>query len=220
MLKALALKELRELAPIAGLGLLAYAWIVGHGMGYRVPFLNARPEQTPFVSADFVVYLTCAAIPLALALGFRQSIAESLAGTWNWLLHRPLPRTRVFAVKLLVGGGVYALCTALPIVWYAAWAAAPGKHASPFFWSMTADAWLAWLTIGAAYVASFLCGIWPGRWFGTRILALAGAGFMAFFFAMAFYQSSMWPMRWIAPPLLVAGLASGVFFVARSRDFS
>lgn len=220
MLKALALKELRELAPIAALGLLAYASIVGHSMGYRLPFMSAQPADVPFVLDDFLVPLVFVAITLAMLLGFRQTAFESLAGTWNWLLHRPLTRTRLFAVKLLVGGGVYAICTALAIVWYAYWASMPGKHASPFFWSMTLDAWRVWLTAGAVYLASFLCGLWPGRWFGMRIFALAGVGVILFFFAMAFDDSRWQPISWVAPPLIMAALASSVFFVARSRDYS
>jgi hypothetical protein len=220
MLKALALKELRELAPIGALGLLAYASIVGHSMGYRLPFMSAHPADVPFVFDDFLAPLIFVSAALAAILGFRQTAYESLAGTWNWLLHRPLTRTRLFTVKLAVGGGLYAFCTALPIVWYACWADMPGKHASPFFWSMTLDAWQAWMTVGAVYLASFLCGVWPGRWFGTRVFALAGAGAILFFFAMAFYNSRWQAIGWIAPPLMMAALASSVLFVARSRDYS
>ncbi|HVX12469.1 MAG TPA: hypothetical protein VHC22_14915 [Pirellulales bacterium] len=220
MWKGLVHKELRELAPIAAIALLACFSIVGRSIGYRVPFFDAGSQGAAFVLDEFVPCLGFVAVPLAIALGLRQTVAESLTGTWVWLLHRPLPRTKLFAVKLIVGGGIYALCTALPIVWYACWAGTPGKRAAPFYWWMTGEAWLVWLTVAALYPASFLCGVWPGRWLGARIFALVGAGAILFLFALGFHQSSWWPLGWIIPPVLAVGLVSSILFIARSRDFS
>jgi hypothetical protein len=220
MLKALVLKELRELAPFAALALVAYAALVLYSIGYSIPFIGAVGQEYPFLSDDFVVPLGFIAAGLALALALRQTVAESLLGTWAWLLHRPLPRHSIFAAKLLTGWGLYAVCTALPIVWYACWAATPGKSAVPFFWSMTLDAWQVWFTVGAAYPACFLAGIWPGHWFGTRLLVLAGAGIILFVFALAPFGSDWWVLAWIFPPLFASLLVLSVFSIVWLRDFS
>jgi len=52
------------------------------------------------------------------------------------------------AVHSIKGGaGVWG---AVPMVLYGWWASLPGSHASPFDWSMTADAWSVWLSLTAA----------------------------------------------------------------------
>lgn len=220
MLKALVLKELRELAPFAALALVAYAALVLYSIGYRIPFVGAIGQEYPFLSDDFIVALGFIAASLAMALALRQTVVESLFGLWAWLMHRPLPRHRIFAAKLVTGWGLYAVCTALPILWYACWAATPGKSAVPFFWSMTLDAWQVWLTVGAVYPACFLAGILPGRWFGTRLLALAGAGIILFVFALAPYGSPWWLLSWIVPPVFASLLVLSVFSTVQLRDFS
>ena len=37
------------------------------------------------------------------------------------------------------------------ILLHAAWAAGPGRHPSPFFWSMTVPAWQTWFVLPVFY---------------------------------------------------------------------
>ena len=115
----------------------------------------------PFLDGKFLASFCFVSVALATALGLRQTAVESRGGTWLFLLHRPASLWQVLAVKLVVGGGLYLICGLIPILSYAAWAAMPGKHASPFFWWMTADAWKAWGLITIVYLAAFLAGIRP-----------------------------------------------------------
>ncbi len=156
-------------------------------------------------------------IALAVALGLRQTAVESGRGTWLFLLHRPASLRQVLAAKLAVGAGLYLLCGLIAILSYAAWAAMPGKHASPFFWWMTADAWKAWGLIAIVYLAPF----WRG--FGRRAGSARGscpwrrAGFSPSLLVFALF----WPLLGIAAFLLVAACLVGlIHFTARTRDFS
>jgi hypothetical protein len=220
MLKALVLKELRETGWIAAVALVAHLSFVAMFAGYPVvPFWSGRNiEVVPFVDGSFLTTFCFVSVALAVALGLRQTAVESGRGTWLFLLHRPAGMRRVFLAKFAVGGGLYLLSGLIAILAYAAWAGLPGKHASPFFWWMTANAWIAWGVITIIYLAAFLAGIRPARWFGTRLLPLAGAGPLAM--ALVFVIS-LWPLLGIAALcLIVAYLVGLVLFTARNRDFS
>jgi len=219
MLKALMLKELRETAWIALVGLVAHLAIVANCAGYNIflPFLQTVRSDFPFYYDGFVDSFCKVSIALAVALGLRQTAFESRASTWLFLLHRPASVRRVLAAKLAVGGGLYLICGLIPILSYAAWAAIPGKHPSPFFWWMTADAWKAFGLIGIVYLGAFLAGMRPARWFGTRLLPLAAGGVLAGLLVFPMF----WPLPGIAAFLVVvAWLVSLIHFTARTRDFS
>ena len=153
--------------------------LVAYCAGYNVlPFYsNYAAMRTacdvPFVDGNFLGFFIAFSAALAVVLGLRQTVVESHRGTWLFLLHRPVGMRRVIAAKLAVGGGLYLACGAVAILTYAAWALLPGKHASPFLWWMTAWSWEAWGVIAVVYLAAFLAGLRPGRWFGTRLLPLA-----------------------------------------------
>ena len=220
MLRALMWKELRETAWIGLVGLAAHLAFVANCAGYTVlPFWAVRREhETPFLDSVFVPSFSFVSIALAIALGLRQTALESRGGTWLFLLHRPTSMPRVLAGKLAVGGGLYLFCGLVAILSYAGWAAMPGKHASPFRWWMTANAWNAWVVIAVIYLAAFLAGIRPARWFGTRLLPLAAGGPLAVLLALALF---FWPLPGTAAFLLVAACLIGLIqFTARTRDFS
>jgi hypothetical protein len=222
MLKALVLKELRELAPIVAIALAVYACIVAQSVGLELAFWPIRPSAgIPFVTDDFTYQITCVSICLAIALGMRQTVSESVRGTWVWLLHRPASATRLLTIKLIVGGITYLVCSASPIAFYACWAAMPGTHASPFSWAMTADAWQSLISAGVLYLASFMCGLWPVRWFGPRLLPLAGIGALVMFCWVAFSSVVSWSgFVWVVPVLLGPLLLTNIFAITRMRDFS
>ena len=178
MIRALALKELRETAGFAVLATLAYLSIVAGMVGMQ-PFARLLRKQStgvPFVDTEVLQLFTIVAIAFTLVLGFRQAAWEVNQGTYQYLLHRPLRRSAIFLIKLGVGIVMFVVCTAVPLLLYALWAAMPGTHSSPFVWSMTEPAWRFCLGMPLIYLGAFLSGLRPGRWYGTRLLPLAGAG--------------------------------------------
>jgi hypothetical protein len=232
MWKTLIAKELRENAWIAAIALIAFAYLVIAQTGWAsaiTGYVRALPGlhsygyystgryELPFIQEDFYSSYTLLASLLAIALGFRQSIGESLRGTFPLLLRLPTQRWQVFGAKLLAGLLIYLVCAALPIVAFAAWAAVPGTHASPFYWAMTVPAWVTWWTLTPFYFAAFLSGLRPARWAGSRLLPLATAAFPVMVLLDA---SGNW---WIS--LVVVAVADGIFLacilrVTRVRDYS
>jgi hypothetical protein len=152
---------------------------------------------------------------LAIALGLRQTAWELGQGTYFFLLHRPIRRARIFALKLLIGGGLGMLFSAALILFYAWWAATPGHFAAPFEWSMTSSAWIRWIAMPPLYIGAFLSGIRPGQWFGTRLVPLvAGVG-------AALVASDM-PWFWAALATSAIGSAFGlvsIFYYVLERDY-
>jgi hypothetical protein len=201
---------------------LAHLAFVATCAGYSVvPFSSARGnvQEIPFLDSSFLTSFCFVSVALAVALGLRQTAVESGRGTWLFLLHRPASLRSVLAAKLAVGVGLYLACGLVAILSYAAWAAMPGKHPSPFFWWMTADAWRAWGAITLVYLGAFLAGIRPARWFGTRLLPLAAAGPLAVVAAVPAFM--FWSLLGTAVFLLLAACLLGLIqFTARTRDFS
>jgi hypothetical protein len=224
MIKALALKELREIAGIAAAALLANLVLAAALMGMQ-PFVRLLkfPQGVPFVNPDIRAALSFVAVPLALALGFRQSAWEAQAGTYQFLLHRPIGRSTLFLTKLATGIAAFLVCTALPVLLYAWWAATPGHHPSPFAWSMTWPAWQLCIVLPLLYLGAFLSGLRPARWYGTRLLPLvAAAGFVVLLFYGPPILRVELPWTTVLPAALVVGalLISSICYVARVRDYS
>ena len=222
MFRALVLKELRETGWIALIGLAVHLTAVASRTGHDFFPIWGRADvrNVPFLDNDgFEQYFCIISIALAIGLGLRQSLGESGGRTWLFLLHRPAGLGRVLAAKLAVGWGLYLFCGAAAILTYAAWAATPGTHPSPFYWWMTGEAWMAWAIISLVYPAAFLMGLRPGRWFGTRLLPLAAAAALTMVTVFPFFLG--WTLLGIAAVLLVAaGLINLIYFTARTRDFS
>jgi hypothetical protein len=220
MLKTLAWKELRETAGIVAIALAFYLYFAVRAMRYdlleRFALGYLERDAIPFVGGSFVSTFTWVSVALTIALGLRQSIGESVHGTWMFLLHRPTVRTRLIGTKLLVGAVVYLVVGAAAILAYAGWAATPGHHASPFQWAMTVPVWKIWITMPIVYLAAFLSGIRPARWVGTRLLPLAAAGSMAAFIP----GLRWWPVCGLGLIVLSSiVLVSSIFYLAQSRDF-
>jgi len=224
MLKTLALKELRETIGMAAVALVLFAACVADGMGIHVvPWATGRGATVPFVNDPSLTLLAGIAVLLAVALGFRQSAWESAFGTDQFLLHRPLGRRQLIGVKLLVGAGLVVLCSTLPILAYAWWAATPGTHASPFEWSMTEPFWRIPVATTIVYLGSFLSGIRPARWVGTRLVPLVGAASLGAFLAgiaPLFMGLPVWWIWWAGLVVVVdALLVVSILFVFQTRDF-
>lgn len=217
MLKALALKELRETIGIAAVAVILFAYFVVQAMGVTLaPWGGAYRSSIPFVSDPSALSFALVAGLLAISLGFRQTAWETAFGTDQFLLHRPVARRWMIGVKLAVGAIVLMLASALPVLVYALWAASPGTHASPFRWSMTVPFWQDCVVMTIVYLGAFLSGIRPARWVGTRLVPLACAVFLAFVITLLPYTWG-WPLLLV---LVVDGiLVMGIFFAIQTRDF-
>jgi hypothetical protein len=214
-------KELRETAGILAIGLAFYFYFAVKEMRHDLlpwfgsGFYNYMME-IPFVGRSYPSSFVWVSAGLAIALGFRQSVGESLHSTWQFLLHRPVAWKRLLGAKLLIGVASYLLCAAVAILVVAWWAATPGTHASPFAWSMTVPIWKVWITMPIVYLGAFLSGLRPGRWVGTRLLPLAAAGMLAALIP----ELPWWPLSGLGLIVLLSTvLVRNIFFVAQTRDF-
>jgi hypothetical protein len=220
-MKALALKELREALGITALALAGYLALVINLMGARVfdwvPGVPAGTVEVPFTGSGFSGFFIFVSVLFAAALGFRQSATESARGTFLFLLHRPLSRDRIVLTKLATGAGVLLVCATLPVMLYAAWAAVPGHHASPFEWSMTAPAWRLVFLMPLLYLGAFLSGLRPARWFGTRLLPLLAAAVLLVVLAIVPWW---WTLGVPLAVLLYGLLTANACYVARVRDYA
>jgi hypothetical protein len=226
MTSALLYKEFRETLPIAALGLAALLLVALDAMGYSpIPNLLGYPQQgrIPFVGYHdtFLGQFQMAAAGLALALGLWQSLGDFWGDAQLFVLHRPASRRLIYGVKLAIGLIAYLVCAALPILLYASWASTPGTHASPFEWSMTTGAWIAWLSMATLYLGAFLTGIRPANWIGTRLAPLAAAS--AFLVLPSPLAAFVPTLAFLGPLLLLAvdvALVASIFYVIGARNFA
>ena len=218
-MKALMFKELREVFGITAAALGGYLVLVVSLMGARVfdwvPGIPAGTNEVPFTGGGFTGFFTFVSVLFAVALGFRQSAWESSQGTYLFLLHRPVGRNAIFLTKLATGVSVFLCCASLPILLYGWWASIPGRHPSPFAWSMTEPAWRLALLMPLLYLGAFLSGLRPARWFGARLLPLVAAVVM-----LVVLCSLPWGLVLPVGVLLYSLLAITVCFVARVRDYA
>jgi hypothetical protein len=229
-MKALALKELRELRGVAAIGLAFYLVLVARMMGVKAfewaPGMPQVQEFPAFGGGDFLSVYSLIAAVLAMAIGFRQSAWEASQGTFLFLLHRPMSRNRIFLTKLAAGTLVYLVCSSLPILVYAWWAATPGRHAAPFLWRWTMPAWTIMGILFLPYLGAFLSGIRPARWFGTRLLPLVGILLLTMlaltpgFLDLAHPSRTTLALGATACTALAATYVSLICHVGKTRDYA
>ncbi|HVU90453.1 MAG TPA: ABC transporter permease subunit [Pirellulales bacterium] len=221
MILAIVRKELRELLPLLAVVSIVQLYLLGCATG-NVPEdvniasqRNSIPFYNPFDSRTGMVIVVGGLF--ALLTGLWQTFSELTRGTFHFLLHRPLPRTSIFGAKLAVGAAASLAVTAFPLLVFALWAATPGTHPSPFFWSMTGLAWPVCLAMLLLYLAAFLSGLRSARWYGSRFWPVP----LALFAAVVFCSI---PASWFFKvlPLLIIGVAYlwAILHVACARDFS
>ena len=226
MWKALAFKEARENLWIGAAGLAILLFVVANQIGwddslpasYGFHAYGTASGQIPFVSDDFGIGVAYVAALLAVALGFHQTLGETVHGTYLLLFHLPVSRRRLMWIKLAAGLAVYAACTVPPVLVFAIWSATPGTHASPFAWSMTWPVWRILFSMTMLYMAAFLCGLRPARWFGSRLLPLVVGATSTGILLEA-------PLPWWWLPVLITVVVDVIFLVCiqhmvRVRDFS
>ena len=226
MVLAIVRKELRESWLFAALALGLYGiylfkltgkstTLLAH-LVWWLPGMNVETPEVPFVEGNSTTFFFFIGAALAIALGFRQSAWEPSQGTALYLLHLPLTRQSLFLTKLFTGIGLLLVCTFLPILIYAIWAALPGTHPGPFEWSMTWPAFQVWLLLPIFYLGAFASGIRPARWYGSRLLPLLAVGLAGSVLAM------LSPWWLIATPMLLLValvLVSDILWEAETRDY-
>lgn len=217
MIKALAIKELRESAGLAALGALGMLYVVLLCMGkmfFAIVPVRVGPH-IPFILDSFNVGSGVVVGFFAVLLGLKQTAWELNYSTFCFLLHRPLSRRMILAIKLTIGGLLIISLLAVAILSYGIWANTPGSVPAPFQWSMTAESWRLAQPLVLVYLGAFLSGIRPGRWFGTRLAPLAGAILVAVLVS----NVTFW---WLQLPLLAVAIACwlvAIDFFAHNRDY-
>ena len=156
------------------------------------------------------------AIISAIVIGLNQTLMESWRQTSLFLLHRPMPRSQIFLCKLAAGGLILLGTSALPLLIYCLWAATPGTHASPFFWSMTEPWWHSVLVAFACYLGAFLTGIRPANWIGSRTWPLIAATGMALGLKLAPVWTAVVYAGLVA---LIACLVISILNTTRHREY-
>jgi len=212
----LATKEVRENAGIALLAIAALALVVLTWMGCNVlAFSWGSVDFVPFADSSFENWFAGISFVFAIILGFRQGAWETVRGTSVFLLHRPMAHRTIYATKLAVGLAILLTATGLALGTYSIWAATPGTHASPFFWSWTSSCWVEWFAATMVYCAAFLTGLRPARWFGSRLFPL-----LAIAFPVAIAMSPFAAAYRIALVILADAIAlAAIAYVVRSRDY-
>jgi ABC-type transport system involved in multi-copper enzyme maturation permease subunit len=226
MVLAIVRKELRETGAFAVLSLGLYLIFVIKLTGKLSPLftplvgwapgMNVEQIDVAFVYDEFLriyLFIGCA---LAITLGFRQSAWEPSQGTAQYLLHLPLARQTIFVTKLVTGIGLLLMCTLVPILIYATWAAMPGTHPGPFEWTMTGPAFRGWLLLPLVYLGAFASGIRPARWFGSRLLPLVAVAPPA---VLAYTVPLWWLIGFPVLLLVAVVLLSDILWEAETRDY-
>ena len=177
MIRALALKEIREclVVLIVGLGVLLFYTATYAGFSLFSMSGSLRTRTIAFVYPQFVPTFVLLVGAIAIVLGLKQSVWEFDRTSCLFLLHRPVQRWRLIGTKLVVGTFLLTAVCAAPIIVLGLWASLPGNQAAPFFWSMTQEAWRATFSVSIIYFGAFLSGIRPARWYGTRVFPVLGA---------------------------------------------
>lgn len=219
MTVALIRKELRELAPWLAAALLADVILV---LGMIQPdSLNRlygglfKLWYLPFQSSDSIMYLVLITLATALVVGFRQTVPEDLQRTYLYLLHLPTTRRAIILVKVMVGATAVFVVAALPIVVIGLWATTPGSLPGPYTWRMTEPAWQVAVSGVLVYLAVFLSGLRPARWWFSRLFPIVTA-LLLMMICMEI------PWMWLAytvPPVSSLLMLLAADAVATTRDF-
>jgi hypothetical protein len=225
MFKAMVVKELRENAWIALVATGMYLWMLS-GLTQTGPlakvnflFVIGFSKGVPFVDSQFSSFFALIAGVMALALGYRQSVAEAVTGTYLTLLHRPWSRRNFFLTKLAVGVALILVTGILPIWLYGLWASRPGNVPAPFEWSMSHGTTMSLLVILLLYFGAFLSGLRTARWFGTRLLPLvASMSALSMFFPLFLY--GYWGLCVIYLAAVYLLFIGAICIVANTRDYS
>jgi hypothetical protein len=223
---ALVAKELRLAAGVAVLASVAFLCVVARlmnvaGFGWMKTLVDTHVSvPMPFLWDAFQQPFTVITLLMAVGLAVLQTSRESRGSAWLFVLHRPVSRRAILLSKVTVGLSVLLVCSALPIVVYAWWAAKPGTHPSPFEWSMTNETWRQWWSMPPLYLGTLLTLLRPARWFGTRLLPCI-AGF-AWIVARESFGVLLWPtwQEFVFVGAIDVALVASLLLIVREREYS
>ncbi|MEP6669321.1 MAG: hypothetical protein ABJF10_09225 [Chthoniobacter sp.] len=152
-MRALVWKELRENILWAVLAMLA----LGAAQLYAIHHSqNGMDVDTYFndgitlCKKQFLLVTTFGNAVVGLGLGFLQVLPELKRDRWAALLHRPLPRGRIYLGKALAGVLLYLVGAGVPFLFVVWHVATPGNVNAPFIPAMTQPG-LADLLVGFCY---------------------------------------------------------------------
>ncbi len=195
-MKTMIWKELRENAKWAILALVCLVLAEFYA-------LNSRDPWSPTLCSQIFLLVTsfgCAIV--GAALGILQVLPELRRDQWSSLLHRPVSRSAIFAGKAVAGISLYLAATLIPFLAGAAYAAWPGRFASPFVPGMLIPG-LSDICMGLVfYGAGLLICLHQGRWYGSRAAIL-----------LSLIPLFIWHVL-NAPPFLMPLLTAAVFLLA------
>jgi len=224
MRRAMLRKEFQELTVWGGVLLAMLALAAIHLTGINPLTFQRRPYNLPipFVNSEGITGLGLYGSIAAIALAMRQTVGESVQGTWIFLLHRAVSRKWIVLHKIIAGLSVFYLITGLPFAGYTLWAATPGTHASPFRWEFVLPTFVLWLSLSVMYLGAFLCGVRAANWVGSRLLPLVGTMglFLGLFAGVSTYDVRVEIGVILATLLLDVLLLKAIMAAAETREFS
>ena len=165
-MRAMFLKELRENAKWAGAIFVVILLVVYSLMRRRNPYLMYALAEPPMLMF----------VPLAgLLFGVVQSLFETKADNWAFVVHRPASRWQIFLAKSTAGLVLLYAALGLPCLIAAAWAARPGNLRITLAWPMLLPSLALLLSSGCYYFVGMIVTLRGARWWGTRLLPVAFA---------------------------------------------
>jgi hypothetical protein len=176
MLRALFLKEARELAPWLALAALAFS--AATALAFRTVATHAVNRTADamgglLAGVFMLVYLLVPA-GTALLAGFVQFFPESKPGRYAFLVHRPASRSLVFWGKALAGVALLWAALGVPLMVAVLWARDPAHLPAPFTWAMVQAPLADLLSAVPYYFAGVLVARrTDARWLGSRLLPAA-----------------------------------------------
>jgi ABC-type transport system involved in multi-copper enzyme maturation permease subunit len=193
-MKAIFKKELRENVALAVPGLLILSLMLlqtahNHSalmrrMGYQYAYWPMENMQ-PLLDSGFLSQTAFFCGIFGAVLGWLQIFRERHRDLRAFLLHRPATRNSIFLGKIAAGALLYLLTTALPLICFVAWVAAPARVAAPFEWRMALPVLSHLLAGMVLYFGGMLTGLRQARWYGSRGIGLAAAIVAAFLCVIA-----------------------------------
>jgi ABC-type transport system involved in multi-copper enzyme maturation permease subunit len=180
MLKSLVWKEFREVLPVCAIAMAAQLLLFGYAV-------NVWRIHQPRDAYDIWPLLYLNAVLMGVALGIWQNVRDDNQGTFQFLLHRPIKRSTIFTVRLLLGAAVCLIVGLLPLVFFTIWVEGinPNRETpiSEVIYALCAGIWL-------LYTGAFLSVLRPGRWYGSRFLPLF-AGIFLFILIQIFFSTAL-----------------------------
>ncbi len=163
-MRALIAKELREQRWL----FLACLFTISLGYARSLYDLNAGQAWLHVFRRSFLMVTTIGGAGFMVVLGFRQTFDEVRRGSWNFLVHRPLALTHIFAAKVFAAAVLFSAAVLLPTVLLVAWYAVPGHVAGPFSWPMVGPAVVDLFAALPYYFAGVVMGLWQARYTVSR----------------------------------------------------